>query len=1040
MDSNKPEIPRVVAPYQNQSASIQQTEATAFSRVPPVGSSSPKSRRDPRLFDAPEQMRLARNPIHIKFQQSQLGDPTRDGPPPHMSDSDSEPERASVKDSGIEIVGSSDTSSWSGIGIRFDKDNSGNERRGGLSGSGGKEIDTGMQAGNEARKDGSRRSRRNKSGGMKSKAKSGKRDRKRSGGKLVSKSEDEEGGGSGTKTPQAPLPPSVREELVYVPVRSDEVESPISDETGSELDAENVDDADEDDSESSNGVDSGDGGDGGDSGNSGDGGNGGNGGLPSLLAGSKLPHIKQERDTNLIPEAAILTGQIEDVGLVDRNFTDQALKLGEGEFAKLMKLLDIHGAFHTFPLLDDLYLKPFPTNDEMQQRAEAEGLTFQPDLSFRRVAKFRGGEIMLAAYLTHFGKALLTWTGRDEGDYDFTWSAENRNSAPVGSQSRRPDLVLQNAKAEAAKRALRKAAGIADNATRSKMDNWLEPLAFVETTRQVKVPASQYVGLMQRAFLLLCAQRTRRYLFSGLFSLKYFHVVLFDRSGTRSCTYQYDENNKEAFVRFIAGFVLGGRELLGYDPTAELYGSGPKTGLVKTLKVGDKVYEVIGVLYRSENVRGRSVTAFLVRYGSAVMVIKDLFHNFERQHMEPDYLMKIEKLGVTGTCKLLDWEVLKLSDGTNDCTSLRRTRNDPAERRVHLRMVFEGACVTLDMFRSHVEFFSALVNIMKTLKALHDAGFVHRDISIHNLALLDTPSEAVLNAIVRAELDQQQGNPVSRLHRSQIREATLGAMSAPGSESEPTLRAGVILDFHYAHYKHDTEYEPSIFDRTADPAFMSLEEMATETPYQRNERGNNAYQHDIESLMLVTMSTCCVYEGPGLPKDPNKSVISEWSNPDQSIATLRAQKLSLLIAGAPGIFANFTSYFRFAVPFVKRFYDAVFPSGLARESMSSSTHPIDHDVVIGILQEAVEEARKQHAAATLSVTARKTRKRNSPHDENEFLTFRSLTEYILKARNSSDLSRKFHEDIKRGLLYSQQHEKAERASKRARIADSEGDE
>ncbi|KAI0054676.1 hypothetical protein BV25DRAFT_1843489 [Artomyces pyxidatus] len=990
MNSDDPGT-RGVGPYRNQTESRQQSTAIAFSRTPPIGSASPKSRRDPRLFDAPELRRCSNHAEHIKFQQSQLGDPKRDGPPPHMSESESEPERESVKDSGISIGGASDASSWtsSGIGIGNkgeigNKSDDGSERRrDGLSSGESEWVDIGWKADGDD-KSKSMRSKRDRSGGAKRKARGGKRGRKKSAKVESSEDEGEGEGGSGTKTPQALLT-SGRQEGVYVPVRFDEDESSISDD----------------------------------------------GGLPTLLAKAKLPHISKEEPTTLLPQLAKLTGQTEDVRLVDRLFTNSALRLRQVKLPTLLKLLDIHGAFHAFCPTgdgeDSAAMPPFPTNAEMEERANVERLQFRSDLSFRNVFNFRlGNEVTLAAYLTLMGKALLAWTGKDEGEYDFEWSASNRNSAPDGSQERKPDLFLLNRILAAEKRAAVIAGtddGEEEETDTTRMKNWLEPLAFLETTKNQRYKPAQYISLMQEAFQLLCAQRTRRYVFSGLFMLDSFHVVIFDRSGTRSCTYPYNEGTKETFVRFIAGFVLGGRELLGYDLTASLHESGPKAGSVKTLMVNNTSYEVIGVLYRSETVRGRSVTAFLVRCGNAVMVIKDLFHNFECRHMEPDFLLKIKKLGLPGTCNLLDWEMLKLKDGTIDSTSLRRKRDDPAERRVHLRMAFEGVCVTLDMFRSHVEFFSALVDIMKALKLLHAHGIVHRDINIHNLALQDTPSEAVMNAIVRTQLDQQQKHQGGRRnHGTQIEETT--PPTSTHVHGVDSRRPGIILDFHYALYIGEKDKKPSIFDRTADPAFMSLEEMPTETAEQGNASAANAYQHDIESLMLVTMSTCCIYTGPGRPLNPNQSIISEWSNPDSSITTLRAKKMAMLMGGARGMFANFTPYFKFAVPFVRRFYEVVYPSGEARERMSSSVCDIDHDVVIGILEEAVEAARQEQARLEELPSSKRKRYDN----DHEYLTFATLTEYLLRGRES-DLSRKFHEEIKRGLLYSEQV----RATKRTRI-------
>ncbi|KAI0063950.1 hypothetical protein BV25DRAFT_1914619 [Artomyces pyxidatus] len=362
-------------------------------------------------------------------------------------------------------------------------------------------------------------------------------------------------------------------------------------------------------------------------------------------------------------------------------------------------------------------------------------------------------------------------------------------------------------------------------------------------------------------------------------------------------------------------------------------------------------------------------------------------------------------------------------------------------------MNLEGVCVSLDMFSSKVEFFSALIDIMRTLKSLHQVGIVHGDISASNLALRDSPAsythrKVATNSRIRSRTASGTTTPGTTTPAPPVG----GAPSAPPVGGVPSAspaggapaagegdarehRRGVILDFEHARRLQDQDYVISAFDRTAEVAFMPIEQM--ETPFVPAKP--KKYQHDIESLLLVTMGTFCVFDGPGHPKDPYTTIINEWCSPDLPVSTLRGNKLQHLTGGAKPVFEHFTPYFYDTIPFVREFYDAVYPPrSPARESIYSSLTEINHDVIINIFKRAILHLQQSamdkaldwiaDEACPVKGTGKRNKKRRATcvDLDSPIFSFPTLTEYIMhcaETDEAEELAVLFGEDIKRHLLY-----------------------
>ncbi|PQK08000.1 hypothetical protein BB8028_0001g00810 [Beauveria bassiana] len=227
-------------------------------------------------------------------------------------------------------------------------------------------------------------------------------------------------------------------------------------------------------------------------------------------------------------------------------------------------------------------------------------------------------------------------------------------------------------------------------------------------------------------------------------------------------------------------------------------------------------------------------------------------------------------------------------------TSSSKADIDTLSNRVHRRIILRDYGKPIFKASSRIALLSALEMCIKGHKSLHEAGFLHRDVSINNL-LMNEDDQNPSQAAFLVDLDLA------------IREPRKGASGAKG--------------------------------KTGTRAFMAIGALLGD---------QHSFMHDLESFFWVLFWICIHYNGP----DDGKTVqrFEKWNYVDtEELAELKKGQVSHEQDFIKTTKQYFTRHYQPMIPWVNRLRKAVFPSGRRWEK--------DDDKLYMQMQDILREAR-----------------------------------------------------------------------------------
>jgi hypothetical protein len=296
---------------------------------------------------------------------------------------------------------------------------------------------------------------------------------------------------------------------------------------------------------------------------------------------------------------------------------------------------------------------------------------------------------------------------------------------------------------------------------------WNDVLVFCELSK-LQIRPDFMDTLYAKAYAIYRAQLNRRFVFALSITDFHLRISTFDRSGVVHSLPYHIHESPVMLVRVLAGVVYFDLEHLGYDPTIVL-NPRPLTSpeVISSIKVDDKIYHIIKLIFARATIRGRATTCWHVRDPDIFddvdidgerskrprfYVIKDTWSIVERSSTEERILNLLKD--IRGVPKLVKaWDV-RVS-GSLDTTETRRNTLPPqintSEIRLHRRLVLEPFAVPITYFSRRMELLECFMDVITgtycrprrshsdvdySLTAHGEVvarGILHCDISLNNI-------------------------------------------------------------------------------------------------------------------------------------------------------------------------------------------------------------------------------------------------------------------------------------------------------------------
>src|ERR1700722_8402975 len=299
-----------------------------------------------------------------------------------------------------------------------------------------------------------------------------------------------------------------------------------------------------------------------------------------------------------------------------------------------------------------------------------------------------GSESDLARWMNSIGSALASSTGRVLLKQ---WSSRFAFTPLKGSPiKRKPDVILL------------------DSADMKKVDEiqWRHVRGLCETTNEDSFHNRIRNTISNKSFIVFTTQYDRRFLPCLSFWNSKFRLTICDRSGiVHSITYTIN-GNVLTLLRILIALMFGDDSLVGYD-VSMCRGSG---GKIESITVCGVKYEVVGIIFFSETLRGCGTQCWHVQKDGEGYVIKDSWIHRGRQHSELEILKEIS--GIQGVPRFVCGEDIELPDKTVDSTALIRMGQSSIDIRIHRRLVMQPVGEPISSFISKKELVGAFIDII----------------------------------------------------------------------------------------------------------------------------------------------------------------------------------------------------------------------------------------------------------------------------------------------------------------------------------------
>ncbi|PFH56712.1 hypothetical protein XA68_16116 [Ophiocordyceps unilateralis] len=452
----------------------------------------------------------------------------------------------------------------------------------------------------------------------------------------------------------------------------------------------------------------------------------------------------------------------------------------------------------------------------------------------------------------------------------------------------------------------------------------------LKSNSKADIESIAWIDLATYAREVLAAQDTRRFVLSFTLCGSLMRVWEFDRLGGIA-SQQFDINDKNGglqFVTTILGFLRMNEEELGFDPTivtsnGERYIEIERDGQIERLIVDI-------VVMHARCIAGRATTcwkAYRKEDSQTPLIIKDSWQYTDRDE-EGRLLQEAAVKGVVNVARYYYHETVRVHDADDDVQNNVRKKLDitkatnyrsgramlpssvsPKGRnsgagvkrpfseiatlpptkgsgsaspvkasvealpnRVHRRVILRDYGKPIYKASSRAALLAALEGCIEGHQSLHEAGFLHRDISMNNLMI-----------------NEDEENPSWRAFLIDLDHAAIiprkGATGAKG--------------------------------KTGTRVFMAIGAI----------RGHqHSFMHDLESFFWVLFWICIHYNGPG--KDIGPTAYDSWNyNSDDELATAKQGTISEEEFFLHKAEAAFTPFFQPLIPWVNRLRRQNFPNG-----------------------------------------------------------------------------------------------------------------
>ncbi|PHH63861.1 hypothetical protein CDD81_5418 [Ophiocordyceps australis] len=441
-----------------------------------------------------------------------------------------------------------------------------------------------------------------------------------------------------------------------------------------------------------------------------------------------------------------------------------------------------------------------------------------------------------------------------------------------------------------------------------------------------------WIDLAKYAREVLAAQDTRRFVLGFTLCGSLLRVWEFDRlGGIASEPFDINKNGGLQFVTIILGFLRMNEEQLGFDPTiieshGERYIEIERGGQIERLIIK-------GAIKRARCITGRATTcwkAYRKEDPQIPLIIKDSWQDINRDE-EGRLLQEATEKGVVNVSRYYYHETVRVNGANDDVQNnirkgldiTKATNNQsgramlpsgatassvshkepssgagvkrlssktdftlpPTKRstsaclakasvevlsnRIHRRIIVRDYGKPIFKASSRIALLTALEDCIKGHQSLHEAGFLHRDISINNLIINEDEENPSQRAFL-IDLDLA------------IRNQLIGTSGAKG--------------------------------KTGTRAFMAIGAL---------QGHQHSFMHDLESFFWVLFWICVHYNGP--EKDTGLSRFESWNyESDDQLAWVKSGLISLDFLNTAK--ANFTPFFQPLIPCVDRLRRKVFPN------------------------------------------------------------------------------------------------------------------
>ncbi|KZT22806.1 hypothetical protein NEOLEDRAFT_1031523, partial [Neolentinus lepideus HHB14362 ss-1] len=337
--------------------------------------------------------------------------------------------------------------------------------------------------------------------------------------------------------------------------------------------------------------------------------------------------------------------------------------------------------------------------------------------------------------------------------------------------------------------------------------------------------------VVESARIIFEAQDDRRFI-PGISVLGFrilLHIV--DRAG-EICSTEFNMNEEPlSFLRVIIGFMFASKETLGFDSAFSKIEDG-----TRCITVDGTTYKIVERVYHSHSIRGRGTSCWHATHDGKSYAIKDCWQDISRASTEADLLKRVQ--GLKGVSKLVAEETVKVQGKDETTYLIRKPVKDPRKRRhmecrLHRRLVLEPFGVPIEWFRTKKELIRGFMDVIRAHKDLLDkAGVIHRDISIHNIMLIEAIEDG----------DQH--------------------------------RKGLLIDLDYAtDYPEPANRQTGMAERTGTLPFMAVDLLSAWG------KVHHKPEWDLESLLYVLIWICIFNLGPNNSKkklQPEETPLKGW--------------------------------------------------------------------------------------------------------------------------------------------------------------------